>query len=302
MQELLETLKTIDDILKAADDNKELKELLKDYPEMEDLITLIEDYEAEFADQFNESKDEIIGVLKEFIKDGEEGTALGVHLPALESDMTGADTIASRVAIVSNLFMTRALTTLVPIMMKNIDVDTPFEKLSKRTLTWIDSWSDDLGKLMKNTNSDAVSRALKAGLENGEGIDEIVRRLEELPAFNRARARATAITEILTANSVSQQEAYSQSPAVTKKEWLHSGGKGINPRPAHVALSGTQVDVEDSFNVNGHSAMYPRATTLPASERVYCHCVLVPVIDKEILLKPKAEKIQLQTQALDNME
>lgn len=300
MNELLETINAINEILKA-EDNKELKALLKDFPELEDLVVLIEDYEAELMAQLNTSKDEVISAIRSYIATGED-VLLQAVLPMIEGDVIAADTLAGRTAIVSNLFLVRSFETLVPIMMKKIDADTAFSRLSPRSLKWVEDWSEDLGKLMKNTNASAVSEALAAGLKHGEGIEEIITRLEGLPAFDRKRARATAVTEILTANSYSQQEAYSQSPAVTGKMWRHSGAKGIKPRPHHVLLSGTTIEVEEYFQVGGSMGLFPRDTNLPAKERVYCHCVLSPVIDKSILLLPKGEKELLHEERMESLE
>ncbi|MBL2346657.1 hypothetical protein ELJ07_31340, partial [Klebsiella pneumoniae] len=92
--------------------------------------------------------------------------------------------------------------------MDAIDPDIQFSIFSKRTTKWIDSWSDELGKIMKVNSHKAVERVLNEGLEKGKGIREIARELAKLPEFDRKRAKTTAQTEVLAACSASQFESY----------------------------------------------------------------------------------------------
>jgi uncharacterized protein with gpF-like domain len=155
---------------------------------------------------------------------------------------------------------------------------------------------------MQLTTHTEVEAALTAAVENGEGISDAIKRLKDLPGFTRNRARATAITEILTANSHSQYEAYRQSPAVTGKKWKHTGKKKNKPRPDHVALDGTVVGVDETFNVGGEKAQYPRDTSLSAKQRVLCHCTMGPEVDSKILGLSKEEKEKLRDDALKDAD
>lgn len=56
------------------------------------------------------------------------------------------------------------------------------------------------------------------------------------------------------------------------------------------------------FDVNDHAADHPRDTSLPASERVHCHWVLSPVMNKDILGLSKEEKEELRHRALEENE
>jgi hypothetical protein len=198
-------------------------------------------------------------------------------------------------------FLSSTVPELADSIMQLIDKDIAFDQLSQRNLTWIEEWGDELGKLMKTSTHEKVTKVLYDGLAEGKSIQDMELQLAELPDFDRTRARRTAITEVLTASSVAQDEAYLQSPAVTGKTWLHSGPRGINPRDAHVALNGTTIDVNERFNVNGHDASYPRDTNLPASERVNCHCTMSPSVDESILGLSKEEKERLRREATRNL-
>src|SRR5690606_4060194 len=113
--------------------------------------------------------------------------------------------------------LTSSMTALAAVHMAIIDKDNGFDTLSPRTTKWINSWSNELSELMQlQTNTD-IEKIINKGIEKGKSIPDIVKELKDLPASNHNRARVTAITEILTANSASQFEAYQQSPAVVAK-------------------------------------------------------------------------------------
>lgn len=277
-------------IQKADDSNDELRDLIKDFPEVETLIKAVDDYETVISKLLNGQKSDLIKAIKAHLGNDLTNPIASAMLEMVMSDIIEADEFSETMKDTSVKFLTSTVSDLTSLMMESIDKDVAFNTLSQRTVNWIDTWSADLGQLMKLNTHEAVQKTLREGVSEGKSIKTIELELRELPQFNRTRARRTAITEVLTASSVSQQEAYMQSPSVTGKTWLHSGGKGINPRPAHVALNGTTIDKDALFSVNGYSAKYPRDTMLPAKERVQCHCVLQPSVDENILKLSKEEK------------
>ncbi|MFE8095743.1 phage minor head protein, partial [Bacillus toyonensis] len=178
--------------------------------------------------------------------------------------------------------------------------DIQFNIFSKRTTKWINSWSDELGNLMKINSHKAVERILNDGLEKGKGIKEIARELAKLPEFDRKRARKTAATEVLASCSASQFESYLQSPAVTGKKWRHSGAKNNDPRENHVEYDGTVVPVEEPFVLpdSGEKCMFPRDSSLSGKERIFCKCVMSPAVDNKILGLSEEEKEKIREEVL----
>lgn len=302
MERLQQFINNIESFIKAQEKD-EMKDLLKVFPELEEVLDILNKYEDELRHVLKRSKEEVIKEFRALVEGTTDNPAvLNQMYSLISSDLAETASISSVVAKLSKVILTHTCEALTSIVMSEIDADTAFKKLSPRTLRWIDSWSKELGDLMDVTNHKAVSGALAAAIKEGEGIEATIRRLETLPEFDRNRARATAVTEILTANSRSQWEAYNQSPVVSGKRWLHSGGSKIRPRPAHVALSGKVVGADEDFIVNGYPAQFPRDTRLPAKERVYCHCTMSPVVDEEILFQPKEYKKLLHERNLNNMQ
>lgn len=96
----------------------------------------------------------------------------------------------------------------------------------------------------------------------------------------RQRARMVLYTELGGAYSVASQESLEQAAATLpglKKRWLRSGK--LHPRPDHAAAHGQLRDVNKPFTVAGVAIMYPRDAKAPASHRINCGCLSVPVTD-----------------------
>lgn len=296
MEKVNKLLQSIALVIKADDD--ELKDLIENFPEVDQLMKYVEKYEKKIAKLLKAQKKHFIDKVESLVAKDENDITVLALLQMLMSEFFETDDFEQDMTEASQSFFNESVSTLVASIMDMIDKDIQFEILSQRTLDWIESWSADLASLMKLSSHEAIETIFAESIEAGEGIPKIVSKLKELPEFDRARARKTAITEVLTASSVSQHEAYTQSPAVTGKTWLHSGSRKNSPRPHHVDLSGTTIAMDEKFDVGGHAADYPRDTSLPAKERVYCHCALSPSVDENILGLTKEEKEEIRRSVL----
>ena len=181
-------------------------------------------------------------------------------------------------------------------------------RISKRTVAWIESWSEQLAEIMRLNSHTEIENILKKGLEEGVGIEEFTRRILESGIRNeRYKARRVAVTEVLTAHRVAQQEAFMQSPSVTEKIWKHTGAYRNEPRENHVKMDGERVPKAETFRLigaDGHTyfPMIPGDTILPAGERINCHCTIQPLSDESILGMSLEERKKLQQQAIDEMD
>lgn len=298
MDRLERLFKAINSIVKEEAD--ELKDEIADFPALEATLTAIETYEVKVAGLFRKQKKYFIDGLKTLIaKDEFEHMA---KVADLMVKLYEADDFADSMADYTEDFLLDVIEEMVAEIMKSIDEDVAFNTLSSKATTWISEWSKDLAEMMKLTTHSEIEKVISTVIETGESIDKAIKRLKELPEFDRARARTTAITEVLRANSVAAHEAYVQSPAVIQKVWKHSGSKKNKPRQAHVNLSGTVIGIDEKFDVNGQQALYPRDKDLPAEEVINCHCVLGPVVDPAILGLSKEEKQRLRDQAIVDYE
>lgn len=191
---------------------------------------------------------------------------------------------------------------------KQTDKDLKLLQVSKRTTAWVKSWSSDLGEIMKLNSHKEIENILTKGLENGSSIAEFTRSILDSGIRDEYyKARRVAVTEVLRAHSVAQQEAFMQSPAVGEKMWKHTGEYRNEPRQNHVDMDGQRVPVDEPFELIGidggtYECMYPRDTTLPPEESINCHCICQPVVSEEILGLPLEERQRLQQEAIDEMD
>ncbi|WP_309087182.1 phage minor head protein [Domibacillus sp.] len=297
MRKVEKLLKSLNNYIAKAEEDDELKlvEMIPDFPGLDMMPKYVEDYEKKVAKLLRKQRKHFLDGVKSFVS---KDITLEALLVFITSNLFASDEFAEEMEEETSEFLQLTVAGLAAIIMEEIDKDVPFEVLSNRSITWIEEWSAELGKLMKLNSHEALEKELKKVIENGGSIQEAELAIKDLPQFDRARARTTAVTEILTASSVAQVESYKQSPAVEKKRWRHSGSKKNNPREAHMDLDGEEIGLDEMFDVNGHAADHPRDTALPAGERVNCHCVLSAVVNEKILGLSKEEKEEMRKQAL----
>lgn len=158
--------------------------------------------------------------------------------------------------------------------------DFSYEDLTKRTKKEFEKWLKDLPRIMKLSTDNEVTKLINQSFEDGKGVNWLRKKLSESYEFSYARARTTAITELLTMQSYGAYENIMQSEVVTKARWRHSGGVK-EPRVNHEELDGVEVEKGTEFDLGAESCLYPRQPKLSAKERVHCHCWLEPVIDEK---------------------
>ncbi|MCY8315330.1 hypothetical protein C2H96_19300 [Bacillus subtilis] len=291
-------------IQKAEEDEREkLVEGIPDFPGLSMIPIYVEGYEKGIARLLRRQRKKFLDGLNGFIsKDSKE--TLEALLVFFTQNLFAEDDFEEEFQELTEGFLQQTIEELAEVIMDSIDPEIPFKVLSNRAISWIKDWSKKLAEIMKLNTHEAVENVLVKAIEHGSSIQDIELTLKDMPQFDRGRARTTAITEVLAASSAAQHESYAQSPAVKKKKWRHSGGKKNNPRENHIDLDGTVIGVDEEFEIPGSSetCMFPRDPKLSAGERVHCHCVLSPVVDKEILGLSPEEKEEMRREALARME
>ncbi|MGI8305110.1 MULTISPECIES: phage minor head protein [Bacillus cereus group] len=305
MQKIDKLLISLNEWIEKADTDDFTDSLPDDLEVLDMLPGYVEDFEKEIAKLLRKQRKYFVDGIKNYTKKDalEKGIKIKDVINFVTGSLFGADTFAKSLSKAARKFLDYTMKDMTTAFMNAIDPDIQFNIFSKRTTNWINSWSDELGKIMKINSHKAVERILNDGLEKGKGIKEIARELAKLPEFDRKRARRTAVTETLAACSASQLESYRQSPAVTGKKWRHSGSKGITPRENHVEYDGTVVPVEEEFELpdSGERCMFPRDSSLSAKERVECHCVMSPAVDNDILGLSEEEKQKIREETLKEL-
>ena len=245
-------IKAIDAYIAKADNELERKMSNAGYVDAKDSISKASELEEELTDILNEQTQEIAGVIEESdsIEDAKE--AVGEYFKTDETGIVLTQTFED--------YFYETISSLSDSYMKETEGDLSVTQLRKRTHAWIEEWSEQLSNLMQLTSEQKMGELLEEAINSGKGSAVFAQKLiSEGIRQEGYRARATAITEMLRAHSVAQQEAIMQSPATDRKKWLHSGGHKIKPRENHVAMDGQIVPKEEPFELIGRdgSTYYP---------------------------------------------
>lgn len=218
------------------------------------------------------------------------------------------DAVKAKLAIVFAESLDKFMPEFISYYIAQTDKDLKLSQVSKRTIAWVKTWSGDLGEIMKLNSHKEIERILEKGLKDGNSVAEFTREILNSGIRDEYyKARRVALTEVLRAHSVAQQEAFMQSPAVSEKMWKHTGAYRNEPRQNHVDMDGQRVPVDQPFELTGadgsiYEPMYPRDTILPPEESINCHCISQPVVSEEILGLPLEERQRLQQEAIDAMD
>lgn len=136
-------------------------------------------------------------------------------------------------------------------------------------------------QLVTNANATTKSRLAKAlaeGVEEGEGVSQFVKRINEVFGVRRKNAETIARTELLKASQHAQIESFKQSGVVEWKQWNDNRDNDV--RDSHVGSQIPVVAVDQPFILgSGLPARHPGDPSLPVGEIANCRCFVTPVFD-----------------------
>lgn len=292
-------IEAIDQYLAKADD--ELSDVLADegYAEAEDSVKTINAVQEEIAEILQNQTDDFVEAL-EAAQDSDWEVA-----QKKVSEMLDGDDIAEQVQEAAADMLQTEIPKLATVYMQETDGDLVVDVIRQRTKSWISSWGQRLGQLMKINTHQQITDIIQRTIDQGESIETLTRKIMDGGWRNEHyQARRVAVTEVLRAHSVAREEAIQQSPSTDRKEWRHTGAHKNKPRPNHVDMDGQIVPKDKPFELQGRDGvvyhpMYPRDPILPASETVNCHCIHRGVAADDALGMSLEERRQLQQKYIE---
>jgi hypothetical protein len=158
----------------------------------------------------------------------------------------------------------------------NIIMDVPPEAMAAINRSLRETFAQPFWEGINLTTRRRMINAISGGIENGTGVDAIVRSIDEVLG-DRDRAKAIATTEMtssLNAGHHAVRQELIDEGLVTGSEW--STVLDGDTRATHTAADGQIAKgPKGLFTVGGHKTPYPGHWSLPAGERVRCRCVSV---------------------------
>ena len=292
-------LKAIDAYLQKADGD--LTDALEEegYAKPKKTLEYLEDMEEQVAAALLAETDYIL-----------EAAKGAVDLEAFAADVWPgvklSDELMSKLATVFTELLEKFMPEFIGYYIQQTDKDLELKQVSKKTTAWVRTWSASLGEIMQLNKE--IETILEKGLRDGSSIQEFTRSILDSGIRDEYyKARRVAVTEVLRAHSVAQQEAFMQSPAVEEKMWKHTGAYRNDPRKNHMDMDGQRVPKDQPFELRGikggtYYPMYPRDSSLPPEESINCHCISQPVVSAEVLGLSLEERQRLQQQAIEEMD
>lgn len=289
----------IDQYLAKADDDLEDTLAAEGYAEAKDTVREINSMQNEVAEILQNQTEDFL----EAVRDVPESDWDEVQRKSTE--MMEGDDIAEQVEeVAADVFQTE-VPKLATIYMQETDGNLTVGTIRQRTESWIASWSQRLGELMKINTHQQITDLIQSTIDNGESIEKLTRKIMDGGWRNEYyQARRVAVTEVLRAHSVAREEAIQQSPSTDRKEWVHTGAHKNKPRPNHVKMNGQRVPKDQPFELKDKDGktyypMYPRDSVLPASETVNCHCTHRGVAADDAIGMSLEERRKLQQKYIE---
>lgn len=182
--------------------------------------------------------------------------------------------------------------------------------------TWAQFINDYLARFLldkitfqvNSTTRDALMRAVQRGINDGLGVDDIIRILEDWP-FARFQAARIVRTEINRATNVGAMAAGSTFQFEQQKEWIavmDRRTRGTEPKDHanHRELDGNVVNDDAVFTDvrNGDQLQFPGDPSASAASTVNCRCTvaLVAKRDERGRLIPRRTSVRVIMPAVNN--
>ena len=284
----------IERYLAKADDDLEKTLAAEGYAEAKGTVSAINDMEEGVTAALQSQTEDLISALESSKGGGWKKAKKKIY------EMLEDDDIADQITGISEEMLNEEIPKLATAYIKETDGELVVDSIRRSTSEWIASWSQRLGELMRINSHQQITSLIQSNIDNGEDIASLTRKiLEGGWRSEYYQAKRVAVTEVLRAHSVAAEEAIQQSPAVTLKEWRHTGGHKNNPRPNHVDMDRQIVQKDQPFVLYGadgntYYPMYPRDPLLPAAESVNCHCIHRGIADESILGLSYDERKKMQ--------
>ena len=146
---------------------------------------------------------------------------------------------------------------------------TLFAVINDDYTDWLDTYGADMVTNVNQTTKDITKQIIKDGLVNGDSTAKIAKALsDKIEEYSESRSTMIALTE--THNSFMKGNFMTAETSGFKyKTWITAGDSHV--RASHQELNGMKIEIDKDFKSGlGH----PGDDRAPASETVYCRCIL----------------------------
>jgi hypothetical protein len=156
----------------------------------------------------------------------------------------------------------------------HVDTDIAFSVMQPVFRAWIDDHGLEKSKYINDTTRDGLAKSLGDGIEAGESILDLQKRIEDqYDELRGYRSEAIARTESAGSMNFGSTATY-KSAGVSQKSWL--GVQDDREREAHLEVEGQIVGIDEPFSVDGEDLQYPGDPSGSAENVINCRCSILP--------------------------
>ncbi len=172
--------------------------------------------------------------------------------------------------------------------------DVSFDLNARWVQEFIEQRAQQLAGQVTQTTYDAIRTELVAGVEGGESIDDLAKRIRQVfQQASDARAETIARTEVISAYNGAATLGAGTLPAdvVAGQEWIAT--RDARTRESHAAADGQIVPIGQPFAISGANAAYPGDPALPPGLSVNCRCTVAFLTPEEMaeLTEPSGQLV-----------
>ena len=128
-------------------------------------------------------------------------------------------------------------------------------------------------------NTKKINSEVLQGILQGENIPTIAKRLQNVTDMNRASAIRNARTMTTSAENKGRQDSFKKAQedgVILKRVWVATNDD--RTRAAHADLDGTEVDIDESWDNEYGSIMYPGDPSADPANVYNCRCSIRSVV------------------------
>lgn len=206
-------------------------------------------YKSVFRKMFEKQRDDVLGNMPE--KSYQKATQMDV-----EDWMFDKQKWNLRFAEAGQLLLPMTVEEVGNAELETLVVGVDFEVSDPRVWQFIEKRKIKL-RQVNDTTEEAIRKALSAGIQEGQGIPQLRKRIQDVFAdATRNRATTIARSETIRASNFASEEAYIQSGVVEGKEWLVADDERLCPfcdamNGKTMALGGNYFALGEQMTVDG---------------------------------------------------
>jgi SPP1 gp7 family putative phage head morphogenesis protein len=125
-------------------------------------------------------------------------------------------------------------------------------------------------------NAQKITSEVTQGILQGESVDKIASRMQNVAAMGSRAARRNARTAVTGAENAGRQAGFERAQDMgidTEKQWLAT--MDDRTRHEHRLLDGVHVPVDDDFEVEGYKIEYPGDPSAEPEMVYNCRCTMI---------------------------